>query len=108
MNKQLTKTQIAFIKRINSSVKPYQHRIDALNKKKESLDIKISENQEWIDKMENTVKEMTEGMTSTQFLINCEIVGELNTPIGQDNTLEECPEPITAKELDPNAQIVKY
>src|SRR5574344_1381307 len=86
---ELTKTQVAFIKRINSSVKPYQRRIDALNKKKIELDSKIEENQQWIDKMENAVIEMTGGKTSTEYLTNEAIVNEINNAEVPNNEIAQ-------------------
>ena len=82
MTKELTKFQIATVKRTHKSVASLLKRNDKLSKIKEEIEKEIQINQDIIDKFEAPIIDMTGGLTSSEYL-NHSVVSDV--PMENEN-----------------------
>lgn len=66
--KELSRTELSSVRRINSIVKPLLSKRERLLKKIEELEEEVNSIDSQIESFEKPVKEITEGYTSTEYL----------------------------------------
>lgn len=88
--KELTKIQVAAIKRTNQNVKPLMKKVISLNAKIEEMQAEAAILISQIDAFEAPIKLLTDGYTSTEYLLYLE-KGVSPEAEGVEDTLEEVP-----------------
>ena len=88
---QLTRLQVAAIKRVNKNVKPIERKINLLTEKIATFNSEIETYKTEVELYESSVKHLTGGLTSSEFLITLE-QGEGEQ--GKDTPLEKQEAPV--------------